>query len=307
MRQANLRGTGSYIQIVFQRALDLGFSTGPPVDPPKHQLLKWIGNKQRHVRLIATHFPASFGTYFEPFLGSGAMLASLAPDRACGSDVLMPLVGIFRALQSSPETVKEWYAERWALIAAMGKHDAYHHVRSSYNEDPNAADLLFISRTGYGGVIRFRLDGYISTPCGAHRPIHPISFNRRVDEWARRVADTVFECMDYREAMSHARKEDLVYCDPPYTDSQSILYGAQRFSVEDLWLAAERCKMHGATVAVSLDNTKRSGSHTVMAEVPDGLFSREIVIDSGRSMMRRFQMAGQELDGEHVTERLLIT
>ena len=60
-------------------------------------------------------------------------------------------------------------------------------------------------------------------------------------------------------------------------------------------------------MAVSLAGTKRSGSHTVASDIPDDRFSREVSVDGGRSMMRRFQMAGQELDGEHVTERLLIT
>ena len=48
---------------------------------PKGQLLKWIGNKQRFAQGIIAHLPARFGTYFEPFLGSGAVLAALAPRR----------------------------------------------------------------------------------------------------------------------------------------------------------------------------------------------------------------------------------
>lgn len=290
-----------------QLALDLGLSTGPPVNPVKHQLLKWIGSKQRFVRRIAAHFPATFSTYLEPFLGGGAMLAALSPKRAVGSDVLEPLIGIFRAVQRTPDEAKDWYTQRWALIGQMGQHDAYHHVRDRYNAKPNPADLLFISRVGYGGLIRFRINGHISTACGAHEPIRPRSFAERVDRWTERIQGVSFECVDYRETMARAGQEDLVYCDPPYAESQRILYGAQRFSVEDLWLAVERCKARGAVVAVSLAGTKRSGAITVSTEVPDGLFSREIRIDVGRSMMRRFQMTGQGLEGELVTERLLIT
>ena len=35
--------------------------------------------------------------------------------------------------------------------------------------------------------------------------------------------------------MSKAQKGDLVYCDPPYSHTQSILYGAQSFSLERLF------------------------------------------------------------------------
>lgn len=37
--------------------------------------------------------PADFGTYYAPFIGSGAVLAELAPRRALASDALAPLVG----------------------------------------------------------------------------------------------------------------------------------------------------------------------------------------------------------------------
>ncbi len=48
------------------------------VPPFKTQLLKWIGNKQRFAHEIVSYFPRQFGTYYEPFLGSGAVLATLA-------------------------------------------------------------------------------------------------------------------------------------------------------------------------------------------------------------------------------------
>jgi len=40
--------------------------------------------------------------------------------------------------------------------------------------------------------------------------------------------------MDFEEAMSLAKKGDLVYCDPPYVCSQAILYRGQDFSLQRL-------------------------------------------------------------------------
>jgi len=54
--------------------------------PFRLQLLKWVGSKQRFAHQIVRHFPARFGTYFEPFLGSGAVLGTLRPARAVASD-----------------------------------------------------------------------------------------------------------------------------------------------------------------------------------------------------------------------------
>jgi len=53
----------------------------------KLQLLKWVGSKQRFAGEIAAYFPNHFGRYFEPFPGSGAVLAMLAPASALGSDI----------------------------------------------------------------------------------------------------------------------------------------------------------------------------------------------------------------------------
>jgi DNA adenine methylase len=145
----------------------------------------------------------------------------------------------------------------------------YEKIKASYNAHPNGADLLFLSRSCYGGVVRFRhSDGHISTPCGVHTPISPAAFSARVDQWHRRTAGTKFLLLDYEEAMALAGPGDVIYCDPPYRHSQGILYGAQSFAISRLLQAIERC---------------------------------------GRSMLKRFQMGGQTLEGEVVADRLLLT
>lgn len=198
------------------------FDTERPVrvEPFTAGLLKWIGNKQRMAHQIASYFPADFGIYHEPFIGSAAVLATVAPKRAFGSDNFRPLIEIWPTLRNAPETLKHWYRERWELMASGDRLEAYERIKESFNSSPNGADLLFLCRSCYGGVVRFRkADGYMSTPIGIHDPIAPESFGRRVDEWHRRTAGTAFELMEYEEGMERAQKGDLIYCDPPYTHS----------------------------------------------------------------------------------------
>jgi DNA adenine methylase len=278
------------------------------IQAPAGQLLKWIGNKQRFAAEIVSFFPQRFGCYYEPFLGSGAVLATLAPKRAVGSDSFHLLIEIWRTLVSDPELLKKWYAERYREMAANGKGKAYERIKARYNARPNGADLLFLCRACYGGVVRFRKgDGFMSTPCGIHNPISPASFERRVDEWHRRVKYAKIKRADYREIMGEAATGDLVYCDPPYSYSQTILYGAQAFSLVDLFAAISDCKKRGVFVALSIDGTKRSGDLLCDLKVPDGLFHREVMVHCGRSMLRRFQLAGRTLEAEEVSDRLLLT
>ena len=62
--------------------------TGDQVEPahyvrPKGSLLKWIGNKYRMAEQITSYFPYVANRYFDVFLGSGAILATIAPEEGC--------------------------------------------------------------------------------------------------------------------------------------------------------------------------------------------------------------------------------
>ncbi|MGH9658369.1 MAG: DNA adenine methylase, partial [Bryobacteraceae bacterium] len=130
---------------------------------------------------------------------------------------------------------------------------------------------------------------------------------RRVDEWHRRTQGTQFLRMEYEGAMELAEPGDWIYCDPPYSHSQAILYGAQSFSLANLFRVIARCKRNGVHVVLSIDGTKRSGKFICELPIPDGLFEREIFINCGRSMLKRFQMNGRTLEEEVVADRLLLT
>jgi DNA adenine methylase len=276
--------------------------------PPRGQLLKWVGNKQRFARNIVSFFPDDFGRYYEPFLGSGAVLGTLAKDGSVGADSFRPLIEIWQTLVQSPGTVKQWYKERWDYAIGQDRKTAYEAIKQSYNSHPNAPDLLFLCRSCYGGVVRFRqADGYMSTPCGIHSPISPETFSRRVDDWHARIKKATFLHAEYEETMQQTQRGDLVYCDPPYSHTQSILYGAQSFSLERLFEVIRDCKSRGVFVALSIDGLKRSGR--LQCEIPptEGLFEREILLDCGRSMLKRFQMNGLSLEDEVVHDRLLLT
>ena len=278
------------------------------VPPFKTQLLKWVGNKQRFAHEIISYFPDNYNRYIEPFLGSGAVLGTLAPERiAIASDIYRPLIEIWSCLKNDPAQLKQWYGERLAWFEREGK-KAYEAIKDSFNRAPNGADLLFLCRSCYGGIVRFRqTDGAMSTPCGVHTPISLESFSERVDIWYDRIKHTVFFNQDFEKTLLMAQEGDVVYCDPPYTYCQSILYGAQSFALERLISAIGKCKERGVYVLLSIDGTKKSGKYTCDFQFPDGLFEREAFVNCGRSMLRRFQKNGETLEDELVSDRLLMT
>lgn len=287
-----------------QLSLDNKFAT---YIPPKSQLLKWVGNKQRFAGEIAKFFPVKFNTFYEPFIGSGAVIATVSPRNGVGSDAFKPLMDIWKKLQSNPNEVIEWYAVRRNRLEKEDKKTVYEDIKASFNANHNGADFLYLTRSCYGGIIRFRKsDGYMSTPCGVHTPISVKPFSKRVKEWNLRLRNVTFLNIDYKDAFDMAKEGDLIYCDPPYSHSQSILYGAQDFKLSELFEKIKEAKNKGVKVALSIDGKKKSGNYLCDLPIPENVFEEEIFVSVGRSMLRRFQMEGQSLESELVSDRLLL-
>ena len=274
---------------------------------PSRQLLKWIGNKQRVAGAIAGCFPTDYRRYYEPFVGSGAVLGTLAPRDAVASDVLAPLVQIWRRVQTDPQAVYDAYAQRFEAFTTQDRKTVYRAILDRYNLTGDPDDLLFVARTAYGGVIRFDKRGQMNTPCGVHAALPLAKFAAALAEWQPRLVGTRFVAGDFEAQIDEATAGDLVYCDPPYQDCGKNLYGAQTFSLQRLFAAIDRARARGVRVALSLDGSKRSGDRICNVAIPEGLFAQDREIMLGRSMLRRFQMAGQSLESEHVADRLLTT
>ena len=280
-------------------------------------LLKWIGNKQRFAETIISYMPEQFNDYYEPFLGSGAVMAQLLYENSMNdtpmfnhcyaSDILPFLVDIFNIVKNNPEQIKEYYSKEIEEYY-LNPTDKYNEIRDRFNSDHNALDFCLLSRTCYSGIIRFRkVDGYMSTPKGPHNPIRPETFSKRGDLWHDLISDSVFSTMSFEECMDKAQAGDVIYCDPPYTHSQSIIYGAQTFNIANLFKKIAECKAKGVYVMLSINGTRESNKKDISIIPPDGLFEREIFVNCGTSMIDRLQNAGQTMKNEIVHDKLLLT
>ena len=280
-------------------------------------LLKWIGNKQRFADTIVSYMPDSFNDYYEPFLGSGAVLAELLrQDATCmyphfnyayGSDILPFLIDIFKVVKENPNDLIEYY-EKEIVAYYNDPNTQYEIIKERFNKAHNAFDFCLLSKTCYSGVIRFRkADGYMSTPRGPHKPISPTAFEKRVRLWSDLIQKVDFHAESFQVAMSKPKNGDLVYCDPPYTHSQSIIYGAQEFEIENLWSKINECKQRGAYVMLSINGTRESKKKDISVNIPAGLFEREIAVNCGTSMIDRLQNAGKDMENEIVHDKLLLT
>lgn len=280
-------------------------------------LLKWIGNKQRSAATIISYMPDTFRDYYEPFLGSGAVMAELLNmdagmpyprvHHAYGSDILPFLIEIFALTKDRPQEIIDFY-RRETLEYYRNPPEKYMEIRDRFNASHNPYDFLLLSRTCYSGVIRFRKsDGYMSTPRGPHKPIEPESFEKRIWLWHELLQKASFSCESFTQSMDRPGRGDVVYCDPPYTHSQRIIYGAQDFDINALWIKIAECKARGVKVMLSINGMRNSKTTDISVTPPEGLFARRMLIDCGTSMIDRLQNNGREMRDKVVYDQLLLT
>lgn len=218
--------------------------------------LKWAGGKRLLLPALLEHIekPQNGGTYFEPFLGGGAVFFALEPQKACLSDASAELINAFTAVRDSVEDTITY------LRPMRHSKDAYYRIRQSRPRLPatQAARFIYLNKTCFNGLYRVNLKGEFNVPFGRHPKTLVICNTQQLHDASRVLYGMHIDTKDFSEAMKRAGEGDVVYCDPPYTVAHSnngfIEYNAQVFSWTDqerLATAASECVARGAKVYVS--------------------------------------------------------
>lgn len=186
----------------------------------RHRLTKpfvrWAGGKTRLLPHILPHVPETFGNYFEPFLGGGAMFFAVQ-DRIGGgaqlADLNEHLVAAWVAMRDHQDELRpllEWYRER------DGK-EFYYEVRASIPQGlvPKAARFLYLNGVSWNHLWRENSKtGAMNVPWG-DRAFKGFDDDTLAQlEECLQVAD--IRAADFREVLSKAQAGDFVYLDPPY-------------------------------------------------------------------------------------------
>ena len=205
--------------------------------------------------LITDILNRTAGTYFEPFLGSGAIFFAAAPRRAELSDLNDDLINAYHWVRRDPALVTE-IVSSWKVNA-----ETYYRVRSKHDVTGvvAAARFVYLNRTCYGGIHRTNRLGHFNTPYGGG--------SRRPDAlWNEGILDRCSEvlghnvslrCHDFELMVDRATDGDVVFCDPTYSDvtkSQFDRYGATVFDWHDqirLAKSARRAAGRGAVAIIS--------------------------------------------------------
>lgn len=195
---------------------------------PPSPFLKWAGGKSALLDELLRCLPASFRTYYEPFLGGGALFFKLASmgslSRAVISDSNRDLINCYVAVR---DRLEELIGELRILQGHAGEKDFYCFARRRFNEIKlktgvegnveKASLLIYLNKTCYNGLYRVNSRSEFNVPWGRYNS--PRIFD---EQNLRDVSKTLSSiplrimCCDYAEAVADAGPGDLVYLDPPY-------------------------------------------------------------------------------------------
>jgi DNA adenine methylase len=175
--------------------------------------LKWAGGKRALLPVLTPLMPSTYGDYYEPFVGGGALFFALAPARAYLNDANEELVNCYAVVR---DRVDE-------LLRALAEHvntaEHYQHVRAQRPDDlddvTRAARLIYLNRTCFNGLYRVNRRGEFNTPYGRYR--NPTLVAEQVLRAASAALQGArFTATGYEDACATAGAGDLVYLDPPY-------------------------------------------------------------------------------------------
>lgn len=196
-------------------------------------LVKWVGGKRQLqtpiLAKIAEVFDGRKGTYFEPFLGGGAILFALEPAKAEVSDINAGLINLYKQIKHDYQEVKE------ALVVLENEYNSlspeaqlqyFLSQREEFNlrdgesfvnrtEVAGAAKFIFLNKTGFNGMYRENAAGAFNIPFGKRNNVSLFD-EANLEATSKLLQNVDLHNQPYKDTVRSAKPGDLVYFDPPY-------------------------------------------------------------------------------------------
>lgn len=165
-------------------------------------------------------------TWVEPFLGSG-VVAFNCPNRikrVIVNDINPHIIKFYKGVADgiiTPDAVRTTFADHSTKLL-KGGYDYYNEIKDRFNESFDTMDFLFLTRTGFNGVMRFNGSGKWNVPfCKLNdrlstKVIEDLSF--AVDELSHLFLNKefIFNNTSFERILETSPDNSIFYCDPPY-------------------------------------------------------------------------------------------
>ena len=186
--------------------------------------VKWAGGKRQILNELKKYIPEEYNTYYEPFIGGGALLFELAPKNAVINDSNEELMNVYSVL-CEPEKYNN-------MCKVLNKYEREHNEEFYYeirNKDRNkgmfsrmsdytrAARTIYLNKSCFNGLYRVNSKGEFNVPFGKKNKVNTYDGENLLNVHYYLTNNNItIDCCDFEASLSTAKKGDFVYIDPPY-------------------------------------------------------------------------------------------
>lgn len=248
--------------------------------------IKWTGGGKR--QLVGTLRPiiearlAEGGTYWEPFLGGGAVALSLASEIPVhASDACAELIEAWDVVRKQPYRLI-------STLRAMGEMHSkayYYEVRGATYDTAvmRAARFIYLNKMGFNGLYRKNKSGGFNVPLGRGK-ITAIPDTSTIIPVYDRVRDWRLEALDFEDFLEDPRwrpsEGDVIFADPPYDGTHDYSSGFSESDQRRLAACLRRAARRGVGVVATNADTPLVRRAYAWAIVRDITEQRRISCDS---------------------------
>ena len=186
--------------------------------------VKWAGGKRQVINELKKYAPIEFNTYYEPFIGGGALLFELSPKKAVINDSNKELMNVYEVLCDENKFNK--MCRVLNSYEANHSEEFYYEIRNKDREKQKfsrlsdytrAARTIYLNKACFNGLYRVNSKNEFNVPFGKKVKVNTYDGGNliTVSNYLT-MNDIKILSVDFEEAVKDAKKGDFVYFDPPY-------------------------------------------------------------------------------------------
>jgi DNA adenine methylase len=193
------------------------------------------GNKTKHLKHIIPLIPEFTGTYYEPFVGTGAVYLHLLPEKAVINDLNKDIINIWKLVKSNPEYIIQEidkFKKAFLHLNNIDKLKMCKKIVSNINKLKNKERTikyflmiycsfngsLFLNDKWYIGG----LNGHIYNNESCH--IFTEKYKTKLLELQKILKNVNIKNKDYKLILKNCKKGDFVFLDPPYIEERKYVF-----------------------------------------------------------------------------------
>ncbi len=195
--------------------------------------VKWAGGKRQIIDKLKKYIPDEFNTYYEPFVGGGALLFELSPKNAVINDSNKELMNVFKVLCDEDKFNK--MCKLLNNYEVKHSEEFYYEIRNKdrskaafgrLSDYTRAARTIYLNKACFNGLYRVNSKNEFNVPFNRKAKVNTYDGqNLGIIHSYLNFNDVTLLNTDFEEAVKDAKKGDFIYFDPPY-DSETSTFNS---------------------------------------------------------------------------------